>query len=222
MAVIQKTYITQFQNFGTYYTSDGTSSEPLTLAQMQVNARFIYKYGTYLGLHVNVICALLGNMQRESGLNPGRWEDDIVNNYSKGFGLVQWTPATKYLNESHPYEDGEPYEMLNNLYHVCEYTSLAKSQYIPTDDYPETYLEFMTSTKSISYLTKAFLYNFERASAEALDERIANANYWYEFLTGNIPPIDPDEPNPPTPTPSGKKKKGYNFVLFNRRRRIYG
>lgn len=219
MAIITKSDV-----HGTYYTSDGSSSEPLTLTQMQVNARFIYKYGVDLGLHINVICALLGNMQRESGLNPGRWQNDSVGSTSLGFGLVQWTPATKYLNESHPYEDGKPYEMLNNLHHVCENTSLARSQYIPTSNYPETYLEFMTSTKSISYLTKAFLYNFERAGVGAIDERIANANYWYEFLTGSTPPIDPDEPDPPTPTPtpSSKKKKGYNFVLFNRKRRIYG
>jgi hypothetical protein len=161
-------------------------------------------------------------MQVESGLNPGRWQNDDVGNTSLGYGLVQWTPATKYLNQSHDYEDGEPYDMLNNLCQVCENTPLARSQYIPTSNYPETYLEFMTSTKSISYLTKAFLYNFERAGVEVVDLRIQNANYWYEFLTGSTPPIDPDEPDPPTPTPSGKKKKGYNFVLFNRRRRIYG
>lgn len=206
--------ITKSGRHGTYYTSSG-SSEALTLNQMQVNARYIYNFCTEIGIGTNVICAMLGNFQVESTINPGRWQNDDVNNTSLGYGLVQWTPATKYLNASHPYGDEQPYEMDNNLHHICENTSLARSQYIPTSAYPETYVEFMTSTnKSISYLTKAFLYNFERAGVEKVDLRIEYANYWYEFLTGNTPPIEPDDPNPPTPTPSGKKKKGYNFVLF--------
>lgn len=32
----------------------------------------------------------------------------------------------------------------------------------------------------------------------------------------------PVTPDPPYPTPTGKKRKGYNFVLFGKRRRIYG
>lgn len=42
---------------------------------------------------------LIGNMQHESGLNPWRWQSDTVN-YSAGYGLVQFTPASGYINLS--------------------------------------------------------------------------------------------------------------------------
>lgn len=34
---------------------------------------------------------MLGNMQQESGINPGIWE--VLPNANFGYGLVQWTPA---------------------------------------------------------------------------------------------------------------------------------
>jgi hypothetical protein len=84
-----------------------------------------------------------------------------------------------------------------------------------------SFKEFTTSTKSPSYLASVFLHNYERAGVSAELERQTNANYWYKYLTGNTPPdIPPDNPGGDTPTT--KKKKGYNFVLFNKRRRIYG
>lgn len=37
-------------------------------------------------------------MQSESGIIADRWESDIVGNMNGGYGLVQWTPASKYIN----------------------------------------------------------------------------------------------------------------------------
>lgn len=208
---------------GTYYGSSFNSSDPLELKHMQVNARYIFNYCSELGFSTNAICGMLGNFQVESSINPGRWQNDDVDNTSLGYGLVQWTPATKYINLVRQYDEFEdPSTMDNNLYIICEYEMQRTFQYYPTDNYPETYVEFCTSTKSPSYLAKAFLYNYERAGVEAVEKRVEYANYWYEFLTGSTPPIDPSDPDVPTPTPSGKRRKGYNFVLFNKRRRIYG
>lgn len=203
---------------GTYYGSSFNSSDPLTLEQMQVNARYIFKYYSDMGVTTNAICGMLGNFQAESTINPGRWENDNVNDMEHGYGLVQWTPATKYINWARQYDSNEdPSKMDVNLERI-DYEIQKGEQYYPTDEYPETFNEFMLSTKSPEYLAKAFLYNYERASAERVEERVEYANYWYEFLTGSPPPYDPT----PTPSPSSKKKKGYNFVLFNKRRRIYG
>ena len=41
-----------------------------------------------------------GNMEAESGITPGKWE--VPEEDSKGFGLVQWTPATKFIDELKP------------------------------------------------------------------------------------------------------------------------
>lgn len=205
---------------GTYYGSSFNSSEPLTLEQMQVNARYIHKYFGDMGASTSAICGMLGNFQVESTINPGRWQNDDVGNTSLGYGLVQWTPGSKYINWARQYDINEdPSKMDVNLERI-EYEIQKGEQYYPTDEYPETFNEFMQSTKSPGYLAKAFLYNYERAGVEKVDLRVEYANYWYEFLTGSPPPYDPDEPTP-TPT-KPKKRKGYNFVLFNKRRRIYG
>ena len=213
--------ITMSDDHGTYYTSNGSSSEPLTLSQMQVNARYLYDFMSSIGISTNAICGMLGNFQVESTINPGRWQNDSVGSTSLGYGLAQWTPATKYLNYYETYGFGESYEMKFQIAYLYGYELENHKEYFPTTNYPESYEEFLVSTKSPGYLAKAFLYNYERAGVEKVDLRVEYANYWYEFLTGSTPPYDPDDPTP-TPTPSGKKKKGYNFVLFNKRRRIYG
>lgn len=44
------------------------------------------------------IAAMVGCMQTESGLNPWRWQNDsVAADYSNGYGLVQFTPATGYI-----------------------------------------------------------------------------------------------------------------------------
>ena len=40
---------------------------------------------------------IMGNMVAESGLNPWRWQSESVN-YSGGYGLFQFTPASGYLD----------------------------------------------------------------------------------------------------------------------------
>lgn len=206
---------------GTYYTSPLGSSDPLNMDQMKANARYIYNYCSEMGITINAICGMLGNFQVESTINPGRWQNDDEYNYDLGYGLAQWTPATKYLNAIHPYGNGDPFEMDNNLFYLIEYEIQKQTEYYPTSNYPETYAQFLQSSKSPTYLAKAFLYNYERAGVEVVNKRVEYANYWYEFLTGNTPPIDPDDP---TPTPrKPKKRKGFKFVLFlNSKRRIYG
>lgn len=55
------------------------------------------------------ICALLGNGAGESGLNPWRWEEvtgyplvpATTDNWGfRGYGIFQFTPATKYINST--------------------------------------------------------------------------------------------------------------------------
>lgn len=52
---------------------------------------------------VKSCAAVLGNMVAESSINPGAWEGYIqqpndIQSFGGGFGLVQWTPANKYIN----------------------------------------------------------------------------------------------------------------------------
>lgn len=61
-------------------------------------------YKTYdflhpLGYDKQCVIGILGNVAAESGLNPWRWQGDTVT-YSDGYGLVQFTPASDYINLS--------------------------------------------------------------------------------------------------------------------------
>lgn len=59
------------------------------------------------------------------------------------------------------------------------------AQWIKTSNYNISFLEFTKSTSSPDYLARAFVYNYERPSAQYRREEIRadNAEYWYNTLT---------------------------------------
>ena len=72
----------------------------MTQAEMQQNVDEIYAqlYSNY-GWTVNAICAVLGNIQRESYINPAQTQGGFpVGGTSGGYGLCMWTPQTKIKN----------------------------------------------------------------------------------------------------------------------------
>ena len=71
-----------------------SSNKSLSRAEALDNAKYIAEYFLDLGWTLNAVCGMLGNMERESWINPGVWQDFDEGNMSVGFGLVQWTPAT--------------------------------------------------------------------------------------------------------------------------------
>lgn len=210
--------------WGNYYGSYYNESEPLTLTEMQVNARYIYAYlcgysitsGTH-GWSVQADSALLGNMQAESSINPGRWQSDDVGWTSGGYGLVQWTPTTKYINWCTSNGWSDPSEMDNNLARII-YEVENKIQWYATDSYNFSFEEFSKSTQDVGYLARAFLLNYERPadqseSVQAYREDLAKS--WYTYLTG----IElPDEPLPD----SSKKDNKFNWIIFAGKRRRNG
>jgi LysM repeat protein len=120
------------------------------------------------------ISALCGNMHIESAINPNRWQIGYDNDPSGGFGLVQWTPATKLQDwaaaNNLDYTQGDTqlqriaYEIANNI------------QWYSTTDYPLTFQEFTQSNQSTDYLTDAFMHNYERpGSYSSLPDRQAFA-----------------------------------------------
>ena len=155
-------------------------SRALNTQEMTGNAQEIVNIWSTQGWTRNPLCAILGNMVRESSINSGRWQGDNVGNWSGGFGLVQWTPATNYTNwaTANGYERTDPAGQLywiNNL-------SQTSGQWIITSEYPISWNDFKNSTRDIEWLTRAFEANFERAGVPAMEERIKWANYWNEHL----------------------------------------
>ena len=209
--------------YGDYYGNDVSSSNTLTTTQMQVNAKYIYSYLLNKGWSVNAIAGILGNMQHESAINPGRWQSNNVGNTSGGYGLVQWTPASKYIEwaTSNGYSD---YSVMDGNLARLIYEVENNIQYYATDGYDYSFREFTTSTKTPYELACAFAWNYERSATvlygteeekEALrQKRGGSANEWYTYLTG----VTPEEPD--TPGTITSKRRKFKFILFRRNRRI--
>lgn len=156
----------------------------LSQSEMENNAQIIYSYLSNKGWTKNAICAMLGNMQSESTINPAIWQSLIVGSGGGGgYGLVQWTPYTNFTNwaDSNGYEWDDGYAQLKWIDEVT--TSFG--QWIATDSYPLSFNNFKKSTDSVETLASAFLKNFERAGVEVEAERRSQARQWFEFLDGS-------------------------------------
>lgn len=84
-----------------------SSDSALTQTQMENNADMVISYFRDLAYDDRTISALLGNMQAESTINPGRNEVD-----GAGYGLIQWTPVSTLITEANNlgssyYTDGD-------------------------------------------------------------------------------------------------------------------
>lgn len=184
----------------------------LTQSEQDNNARIIWSILSSYGFTLNAVCGILGNMGQESGYNPQAWQK--LNNVYGGFGLVQWTPATKLITWANEhggdYRDGSVqlarinFEFNNGI------------QYIRTSSYPLSAVQFKASEESPEYLTRAFFANYERGnpSKANMTYRIGRANYYYELFSGEEPP----EPGP-EPTP-GRGKAIPTWLLFKMGRRF--
>ena len=155
MALLQRT-----GSYGSYWGDEQNSSHSLTQSQMEVNATYIYNYLTAQGWTVNAIAGMLGNMQHESSINPGRWQGDNVG-VGPGYGLVQWTPYTKYTDWNGIV--GDYSTMDNNIARIL-YEVANHIQWYATPSYQMTFSEFTQSTQTPYYLACAFAWNYERSA----------------------------------------------------------
>ena len=114
------------------------------------------------------IAALCGNMRHESSINPDMYEYGYAWEDNRGYGLVQWTPRSKYwdwataqgLNPRHG--DSQlariDYEVDNNI------------QWIATSEFNYmTFAEFRSNAGgwTVDYLTEAFTWSYERPNRTA-------------------------------------------------------
>ena len=188
----------------------------LSREEMTVNAKYIYRYLSARGWSINAICAMLGNMETESTLNPAIWQNLDEGNTSLGYGLVQWTPATKYLEWCS--ENSLDDEHMDSALKRIEYELENGLQWIATDTYPLTFAEFKTSTLNITYLANAFLRNYERPADQTQPARGEQALAWYEVLKGNSGSVGGSGTDTQTPTKQ-KKMPLWLLIAATRRKR---
>lgn len=184
----------------------------LTDEEMTVNAKYIYSFLNTRGWSKNAIAGLLGNMQSESSINPNRWQSDNIGNMSGGYGLVQWTPATKYIEWA--------------LSKGCDYTSMDSNLLriiaeVETDTQwganivlgspPYSFIEFTQSSETPYTLALNFLWYYERPASQnqipqdtnVQAQRGSQANHWYSVIGEEVP-----------------KKKSNIWFYINKRRFI--
>lgn len=183
--VYKKTYALNHSRIKGYGRPDYSAStfisenRYLSEAEMMTNAAYIYNYLHPRGWTMESIAAMLGNMETESSINPGIWQN-LTENPSNGYGLVQWTPATKYTDWCD--ENGlEPSHMASALQRI-EYELENHLQWFPSDYSDMTFAEFKASTASVYDLALVFLANYERPADPTQPQRGTQAESWYEFL----------------------------------------
>ena len=151
---------------------------------MTNNAFMVWQHFKALGFSDESIAGMLGNMQRESTINPGVWQSLTVG--SGGYGLVQWTPASGWFNWAAARNiDTNDADESGEGQCDCINDCVAQGQWIPTSDYPYSWAEYSALTDTAE-ATKAFLHEYERAGVAALDERLRHAAYWYEIIQSGV------------------------------------
>ena len=202
----------------------------LTQSEMENNATIIINYYRNQGLDDRTIAAILGNMQAESTISPIFTE----RGGGGGYGLVQWTPMSDLTNACSvlglsPYTSGDV-----QIQVITEEITGPSSirQWYTTQAFIENYYnsgatsdmigisgsDFLNNTMnwSADKLAILFMAGYERPSYNPLInhyvDRKQYALNWFNYMSGVIPP---------GPSPTQKRNK-FNFVLFDKRRKVYG
>lgn len=172
--------------YAAHYTYE--QNAPMALGVMQ-QAGWTYNAGI----------AVIGNLEQESGINPGQWQGGYNigdwDNPTCGFGLAQWTPGRKYAIYI-GYPTGSPpqalaadgdkqMEFLINTpgqwsTGLVDMNTGYSSYYGITVPILPTMAAFAASNASIDDLTAAWMVYWERPSAQyaGLANRIAFANHY--------------------------------------------
>lgn len=158
-------------------TSPGESQFSLSQEHKDENAGRIMGIFLRLGWQMNSICAMLGNMDVESRMNPR-----AANTGADTYGLVQWHPASKYTNWAAA--EGLNYELGTSQ---CKRIAYEEENNLQWQDWAVvTFSEWArTLQEPIETLTYYFMRYYEVADPGTLNERIE----WALYYSQNVTPI---------------------------------
>lgn len=140
-------------------------------------AQQIWSYLTGKGWTKESVAAVLGNMQSESGVIADRWESDKVGNMSGGYGLVQWTPAAKYIDWAKA--NNLVYQQVISQCKRLEWEVARNEQF----SHPGmTFKQFTQSKQSPESLADIFIRYYERPYNPNQPARQTQARYWFNLL----------------------------------------
>lgn len=181
-----------------YLTTDQINSNGLLLAKKLYRLKWTEQ----------AIAGLLGNVELESGMNPGTCENtadhprpfnelldntemvSYVDTYTGGIGFTQWTPGAKkyvrdFCNTFDPelvWYDGD--SQVKRLQYEAE-----TNVQMPNMDY------YIKSTQDPADMAEWFLYAYEKPTPEQAEASVGArrraASRWYSYIHGKLhKPID--------------------------------
>ena len=202
------------KNAGAYGRSSTQASD---------NATEIYNICNSLGWTLESVCAMLGNMEHESGYNPWRWQGDIVlpvgdprigtiggGNTAHAYGLCQQDPAAKYIYRSYAqmqngfgpnYSDQagsqyDGYAQMQYLHWICSQNE-AGGEWLPNAPLAQglgvPFADFIANTPGYTVAELTRVFFGCYERGTWGSVRVTAANYWYNHLSGYTP-VDPDVP----------------------------
>jgi hypothetical protein len=148
-----------------------TTDTWLTQSEQLSNSQLVANHFIATGWHPYSISALCGNMSHESSVNPDIWEFGYGHSLSRGYGLVQWTPASKYIDWANgaglPWDNGDSqlaridYEADQNIQWIANGYQLRYGNSTPKYDF--SFADFRSNKPNLDVrsLAEAFMWNYE-------------------------------------------------------------
>lgn len=179
----------------------------LSMDEMTNNAQIVASVMVTYGWMQSAIAGMLGNMQSESTINPGIWQSLSVNP-NLGYGLVQWTPSTKWTEwaTQNGYEQDDGYGQLARIQY--EVQENIQWQHVTTT---MDFYDFTQYTGTPEQAAVLFEENYEQHAGAIQPDRQTQARHWYDTLdfSGGI-----------IPGPGTRPKKKMPIWMYNVRRRL--
>lgn len=158
-----------------------SSNTVLKQSDRLTNARYIYKFLKDNGWSSNAIFAILGNMEAESYMSPGSWQEE--NNENLGYGLPHWSPVKDKYFKWLP--SGAIRSDIDNQLKYILYEAKNNMQWDSRLHSPAmTYSEFTVSKKAVATLSEYFTRCYENCSNIDLEVSVRqkNAAKWNKLI----------------------------------------
>ena len=183
-----------------------SESESLQNGQLVVNHFFNTDWKSHS------LSAMLGNIRHESSVNPDMYEYGYDWLDDRGYGLVQWTPRSKYwdwavVNGLEPRNGNSQlaridYEVVNNI------------QWIATSSYPLSFSDFRQNSGnwSLEYLTEAFTWCYERPNEQSGQDSMSDRKAFAQLC---LTSLDFQGGGVITPPTSSNKQTDLMYLLLS-------
>lgn len=166
----------------------GPGNQYISTADTYTNAVAAYYYFTSVGGYTDAaIAGMLGNFDVESGIDPNLWEGLTIG--TGGYGIAQWTPASKYRN----WATSEGIDMTDPDENGPGQCRWIDEQTVPTGQWQQkaafnnmTWAEYKELTDP-DYASRAFGRCWEGYGTQTEEQRAQRSVYWYNEIQTNFP-----------------------------------